>query len=197
MKPFFRNLQLEKFSLYDGKKLLFTFKCSWHWLPGSLDSLAKTLCPEWGPKGSIPHEELEVEDIYRKSKELKDYTKQDIRLLGGLMSTVKRFSISFFYSFSLEYLDSVIASSYNLSNYSLALVLSIYQVKTKIFRYYGGHTDSYITHGENLYYYDVNSLYPSIMKISDMPGAGDQVLSNFFGFLEAYVSCPSSTFPPL
>lgn len=28
MKPFFRNLQLEKFSLYDGKKLLFTFKCS-------------------------------------------------------------------------------------------------------------------------------------------------------------------------
>lgn len=83
------------------------------------------------------------------------------------------------------------------------LVLSIYQVKTKIVFFgvvtgvYKGHTDSYITHGENLDYYDVNSLYPSIMKISDMPGAGDQVLSNFFGFIEAYVSCPSSTFPPL
>lgn len=36
--------------------------------------------------------------------------------------------------------------------------------------YYGGHADTYIPRGENLYYYDVNSLYPYIMKTFPMPG---------------------------
>ena len=35
--------------------------------------------------------------------------------------------------------------------------------------YYGGHTDVYIPYGENLHYYDVNSLYPFSM-LRDMPG---------------------------
>lgn len=36
--------------------------------------------------------------------------------------------------------------------------------------YYGGHADVYKPYGENLYYYDVNSLYPFIMKTFPMPG---------------------------
>lgn len=64
--------------------------------------------------------------------------------------------------------------------------------------YYGGHTDVYIPHGTNLYYYDVNSLYPYIMKTFDMPGGvpvwhghfENQDLSNLFGFIEAYVITP-------
>ncbi|GER42509.1 DNA polymerase [Striga asiatica] len=36
--------------------------------------------------------------------------------------------------------------------------------------YYGGHTDVYKPYGENLYYYDVNSLYPYVMKEFPMPG---------------------------
>jgi len=35
--------------------------------------------------------------------------------------------------------------------------------------YYGGHADTYKPYGENLYYYDVNSLYPYIMKTFPMP----------------------------
>ncbi|GFQ06938.1 DNA polymerase [Phtheirospermum japonicum] len=35
--------------------------------------------------------------------------------------------------------------------------------------YYGGHTDAYKKYGENLYYYDVNSLYPFIMKEYSFP----------------------------
>jgi len=35
--------------------------------------------------------------------------------------------------------------------------------------YFGGHTDVYKPKGENLYYYDVNSLYPYVMKIYPMP----------------------------
>ncbi|XP_038876624.1 DNA polymerase-like [Benincasa hispida] len=36
--------------------------------------------------------------------------------------------------------------------------------------YYGGHTDTYIPYGSNLDYYDVNSLYPFVMKEFPMPG---------------------------
>lgn len=36
--------------------------------------------------------------------------------------------------------------------------------------YYGGHTDVYRPYGEHLYYYDVNSLYPFVMKHFQMPG---------------------------
>lgn len=35
--------------------------------------------------------------------------------------------------------------------------------------YYGGHADVYKTKGENFYYYDVNSLYPYVMKTYPMP----------------------------
>ena len=36
--------------------------------------------------------------------------------------------------------------------------------------YYGGHADTYKPYGDNLYYYDVNSLYPFVMKTFPMPG---------------------------
>lgn len=36
---------------------------------------------------------------------------------------------------------------------------------------YGGHTDTYIPYGEDLFYYDVNSLYPFRMQRFDMPGS--------------------------
>lgn len=66
--------------------------------------------------------------------------------------------------------------------------------------YYGGHSDAYIPYGDNLYYYDVNSLYPYIMKSFPMPlGAPvwhsqleDNDLDNLYGFIEAYVECPEN-----
>lgn len=114
IKPLFRNHYLYKLSLYEGKKLLFTFKCSLNLLPGSLASLAKTLCPELGPKGTIPHEDLKVEDLYKMRIELKDYTKQDVRLLGGIMSKAQSIYYSL-YDVDIENILSI-ASSYNLSN---------------------------------------------------------------------------------
>jgi len=70
--------------------------------------------------------------------------------------------------------------------------------------YYGGHTDTYTPYGQNLYYYDVNSLYPFVMKEFPMPG-GIPVwhsdlesipLDSMFGFIEAYVECPQSIKKP-
>jgi hypothetical protein len=65
--------------------------------------------------------------------------------------------------------------------------------------YYGGHTDTYIPYGKDLYYYDVNSLYPFVMNEFPMPG-GKPVwhrdltkmrLDDMFGFIEAFIICPS------
>jgi len=65
---------------------------------------------------------------------------------------------------------------------------------------YGGHADVYLPKGSNLFYYDVNSLYPYVMKDSPMPIGpakwnGNLVhheLESLYGFMEAYVKCPES-----
>ena len=70
--------------------------------------------------------------------------------------------------------------------------------------YFGGATDYYKSYGENLHYYDVNSLYPHAMN-KLMPYAVDELISvdvtfnlnNFFGFLEVDVICPDTVKIPL
>ncbi|PHU17665.1 hypothetical protein BC332_13360 [Capsicum chinense] len=64
--------------------------------------------------------------------------------------------------------------------------------------YYGGHSDTYIPIGKELYFYNVNSLHPYVMKHYPMPGGKlvwkdnceDMDLDNLFGFIEAYVLAP-------
>ena len=75
--------------------------------------------------------------------------------------------------------------------------------------YYGGAVDFYKAtniHAENLYYYDVNSLYPYAM-LKPMPmnlirsyndkECKDINLDNFFGFLEVDVECSDSISKPV
>ena len=66
----------------------------------------------------------------------------------------------------------------------------------------------YKPYGENLYYYDVNSLYPSSM-LDDMPigktrwvsDLGSKkskiVLNDMFGFIRAFIICPKHIKKPL
>ncbi|KAL8146228.1 hypothetical protein AgCh_004100 [Apium graveolens] len=70
--------------------------------------------------------------------------------------------------------------------------------------YYGGHVDVYKSYGENLFYYDVNFLYPYVMQKEPMP-AGKPVwntdlknndLGTLYGFIEAYVECLDSLNKP-
>jgi hypothetical protein len=61
--------------------------------------------------------------------------------------------------------------------------------------YFGGIVNLYKPYGMDLYYYDVNSLYPYAM-LKDMPGKFIRViyknidLNNFFGFVRAIIKIP-------
>jgi hypothetical protein len=64
--------------------------------------------------------------------------------------------------------------------------------------YTGGSTDMFIPHGKNIYCYDVNSLYPSVMINQDMPigkpekltGDFNKIKERLFGFFYVQVNCP-------
>ena len=74
--------------------------------------------------------------------------------------------------------------------------------------YFGGSSDYFKLYGENLYYYDINSLYPYAM-LNDMPlnFLGEHIvnnsnreqfkLENIFGFIECDVECPTNIKYPL
>lgn len=73
--------------------------------------------------------------------------------------------------------------------------------------YTGGATDMYIPHGKNIYWYDVNSLYPSQMLMNDMPVGkiiqfkGDisksSLWNDCFGFFNADIYAPDNLKNPI
>jgi hypothetical protein len=124
----------------------------------------------------------------------------------------------------LEALTKAQIIYYNNYNVDIATIWSTATLSFKIFRqsfltvtipslsasldsyirsgYFGGATDHYKKYGENLHYYDINSLYPSVM-LNDMPlnyikfHSELDNLDNFFGFYLAKIKCPSTIKMPV
>jgi len=208
--PLMRNHRLYELAVYRGKMLLFRLRDSYTLLTSSLNNLSKNLCPELGSKGSIPHDEVQVSNLITLRDQLLDYMKQDIRLLGGVM--LKAQSI-YWTHYKVDIVTKLTLSSLALTifrtNYYDQINWPIHipnrNEDTFIRRgYYGGHADAYKPYGENLDYYDVNSLYPYIMKSYPMPGGKPvwhgnlegQDLDSLYGFIEAYVECPRNITRP-
>lgn len=117
--------------------------------------------------------------------------------------------MEYFVNYSFDILKALSASSLafkifrqNYLNIDIPLLKS--NIEKDIRKsYYGGATDYYkvkLTEGK---YYDVNSLYPTVM-LKDVPITflGESVidiseLSTFFGFLEVEVYCPVSVTKPM
>lgn len=210
IKPIMRNNRVYEIAVYLGKKFLFCIRDSLLILPNSLYTLAKNMCPELGTKGEIAHEEINQSNLLSQKAELLEYMKQDILLLGGVMLKAQDI---YWTSYKIDILSKLTMSSLSLAifrtNYLDPAKWHIHipnRNEDSFFRrgYYGGHSDVYIPFGENLHYYDVNSLYPFIMKSFPMPlgkpvwhsHLQDQDLDNLFGFIEAYVECPSTISRP-
>ena len=187
-----------------GRRVLFRFKDSMLMLKGSLDSLSKNLCPELGYKGSIDSLKVNQDTLSNMKEDLRKYLKQDVLLLGGVMQklqgliwdeygvdiecklTLPSFAMLLF---RMKFLDADKWHIYKASGDEDTFIRS---------GYYGGHVDIFIPFGKNLYYYDLNSLYPFVMRDSPMPvgtpvwhsNLSEMDLDSIFGFLEAVVNCP-------
>lgn len=85
IKPLLRNNKIYEIKVYLVDRLLFRFRDSLALLPSSLATLGKTLCPELGSKGSVPHDELSSSNLLLNSMDLRNYLRQDILILGGVM----------------------------------------------------------------------------------------------------------------
>ncbi|KAJ8746889.1 hypothetical protein K2173_010161 (mitochondrion) [Erythroxylum novogranatense] len=210
VKPLIRNNRLYEIAVYSGSKMIFRIRDSLNLLPGSLKNLAKNLCPGLGTKGSIPYKDVTPSNVLSMKKMLLDYMKQDILLLGGVMQKAQEICWKLFkIDIECKITQSSLALSifrmkfYDASNWPIHIPNK--NEDSFIRRgYYGGHTDVYKPYGENLYYYDVNSLYPFVMKEYPMPGGKPVWHANFegmdldslFGFIEAYVVCPETIKKP-
>lgn len=159
------NNTLYDICVYKGKKLLFRLRDSYHLLPSNLDTLSKSLCPELGCKGSFAHETLTKECLLEKKGELLDYMKQDILLLGGIMLKAQSIywsnhQVDIVYKFTLSSLSLTIFRTHYYDEKNCPIhIPSMNEDHFIRSGYYGGHSDAYIPYGDNLYYYDVNSLY--------------------------------------
>lgn len=210
LKTLLRNNRVYEIAVYSGNKMLFRVRDSLNLLPASLDALSKNLCPELGGKGKIDHNNLSMINLESQKKILLDYMKQDILLLGGVMLKAQEIYWKLFQvdieskiTFASLALNIFRLKYYDASNWPIHIPNK--NEDSFIRRaYYGGHTDAYKPYGENLYYYDVNSLYPFVMKEFPMPGGvpvwhrnlEGMDLDSMFGFIEAYVECPKTINKP-
>ncbi|GJZ00856.1 DNA polymerase-like protein [Tanacetum coccineum] len=190
--------------------MLFRFRDSLNLLPGTLQNLAMSLCPDLGTKGSVDHESVNEKSLEKDKEVLIEYMKTDILLLGGVMQKAQNI---YWKLYQLDIESKITLSSLALNIFRLRYyndeIFPIHipnQNEDTFIRkaYYGGHTDSYKPYGENLYYYDVNSLYPFVMKEYPMPcgkpvwysNLEDMDIDSMLGFIEAHVVCPKTIKKP-
>jgi hypothetical protein len=123
----------------------------------------------------MDHSQVGLHNLLERKVELLEYMKKDILLLGGIMLTAQHI---YWDQFHIDIVKKITSASLALTifrkNYYDPIVNPIYIPNANVDNfirsgYYGGHTDVYKPKGENLYYYDVNSLYPYVMKNYPMP----------------------------
>lgn len=70
-----RNNIIYELGVYAGNKRIFSFRDSLHLLPGKLGSLAESLCPGLGRKGSFAHENVTVKNVGEMKDSVLKYAK--------------------------------------------------------------------------------------------------------------------------
>jgi len=180
---------------------LIEFKDSLRIFPMSLDKL----CKMFGVDGKVMSYNPKFNDLslFKNHKLLEDFINYSLQDAKALYEALFIAQLTYFDKFKVD-----IESVYSTATLSLKIYrtkfqeLPIFILPSKIDNfirnsYYGGGTDVYKAYGENLHYYDVNSLYPYAM-LNPMPynfikfhnNMDNIKLENFFGFIEVEVLCP-------
>lgn len=189
----------------------FIWKDSYRIFPVSLNDLCKNFgqigkSSDYNPIFNKLDFFLENNSDSKLFKEFKFYSIQDsLSLLLSLLEAQEMYKLDY---------NVDITSIWSTSTLSLKIFRLMFQGDHQIpilnsrldtfvrNSYFGGSTDYYIPYGENLHYYDVNSLYPFAM-LSPMPlnivkyHHKIDNLDNFFGFCKAEINCPKDVNIPL
>lgn len=59
-------------------------------------TLGQSLCPKLGSKGEVDHTSVVMDNLASRKRELVEYMKQDIYLLGGIMLQAQNIYLSFY-----------------------------------------------------------------------------------------------------
>lgn len=192
--------EIPDFDIYNWK-----FLDSYRLFPVSLDGLAKV----FNVQGKISKYNLEWNDIkfFDNSELLKAfiiYSEQDA---VSLLETILKARDIYIEKYNMDITRAVSAPSLSMliyrKNFQIDVIPTLTRQQDKFVRqsYTGGSSDFYAFHAKNVYYYDVNSLYPYVMK-KEMPYEIEYIsygedLNNIFGFVEAIVECPDSVKTPI
>jgi hypothetical protein len=192
-------------------KLKIVFKDSYRIFPVSLKDLCKILSLKG--KTSVYKEEFHNISLFKKGnekvlEEFKEYSLQDSNCLYECI-----YKLQEVYLFDYKVDITTILSTSTLSmkifrqKFLKVNIPILKRIDDEFIRqgYFGGATDYYKLKAENLYYYDVNSLYPFAMK-KPMPyelirkikvHENNFNLDSFFGFLKVEVISPNNIKIPL
>ena len=117
-----------------------------------------------------------------KEESLK-YLKKDIL---GLLEVLEKFKKNLFLEHNLELTEGLTISrlalnkflNHYLNDSKIPLINKLKQFNFIYAGYFGGRTEVFKPYGENLYYYDVNSLYPTV-ALNHMPGLNCYYIKSF------------------
>nr|QCS25166.1 hypothetical protein [Arthonia quintaria] len=153
------------------------------------------------------YKKLLKSDLSFKNETIK-YLNDDINCLYEVL---KKANIQFFQDYNIDMRDKLtisgLALRIYLRDYYKNNIPAFFVNKDSVYRdikqaYYGGITEVYKPTGSNLYYYDVNSLYP-YASLNDMPGLEctkiqffkyKEKINNLFGFFYCEIETTNNNY---
>jgi len=190
----------------DNKEI--TFLDSFRIFPVKLNKL----CEVFGVEGKISkyNQEFNHFDLFDNEplfNLFKQYSLQDSIALFDALTEAQKLYIS---QYNIDITSILSTSTLSLKifrqNFLESDIPILKGVEDNFIRksYFGGHTDYYQDYAENIYYYDINSLYPFAM-CQPMPhklikfhkDLNNITLNDFFGYCLAEVTTPKNILKPL
>lgn len=189
------------------------FLCTYLILPYKLNDIAK----KWFKSSKIKFEVTKIKtitDIQIFFKEIKEYLINDVNILFNIINIlvnkfIDLFNIDITYYYTISSISLAYYRKKYINDYDIDSTPSYMEEYIRL-GYYGGLCNLHKTISDStLFYYDVNSLYPFIMKTCEMPlGKGKYIyftkentltdIQSFFGYISCDIYIPESLkIPPL
>ena len=204
LMPAFRNLGIRTESAFSGGRMIIlsiakrrmpiTFADSYALMQGSLLNLLSSFGVEH-QKGEIDFKNI------RKSDEWIPYLENDVMGLHELLEIFWRFFSPWNAGLGITISQQAMSTFRRTIDYRIPAYPELEGFIRQA--YFGGRVEVFKRFGENLFYYDFNSLYPDVMRNNEMPVGkptevqGDRYADDEIGFAKAVIKAPDGLRIPI